>query len=176
MRPLRRRPIRACVIPMVQKNVDAENLTVRQGADAPEGVAFHGEAVVVVHQAFGPTGESLVGVGDVEFDGFAAITLKVKSGERSGLVHLSPIHGDRRKEGETFPDGATLELLCPTSGKPLDYVPELDEDGAQYFAIYMTPRLAAGPAAYLSNVWGHYDSRVVDDQELISRWVAKHEG
>ena len=67
MRPLRRRPIRACVIPMVQKNVDAENLTVRQGADAPEGVAFHGEAVVVVHQAFGPTGESLVGVGDVEY-------------------------------------------------------------------------------------------------------------
>ena len=87
---------------------------------------------------------------------------------------MSPIHGDARKVCEVeVPEGTTCELLCPVSGKALERVGKvLPNSEAEYCAIYLSPRLDKGPAIYISNVWGHYHSRVVHTGELISHWAA----
>ncbi len=156
--------------------VDSQNLTVT-GATASVGVTVEDETIIIINQAYGPDGEKLIGVSSVSFDGFPAITLKLRAAGKEGLVHLSPIHGDRRKDGFTdIPAGTKCELLTP-SGKPLDKIGKVVEGGdAEYYAIYLSPKLARGPAIYVSDVWGHYHSRVVDNNELISAWAAAEEG
>jgi hypothetical protein len=135
------------------------------------------DVVIVVTQAFGPRGDNLVGISDVQFDGHPAVTLKVRADGREGLVHLSPIHGDNRKAGLTdIPVGTHCELLCPVSGEPLPFVGNVEDgSGAGYYAIYLTPQLAAGSTVMVSDTWGHYHSRIIDDFELISHWAAHEE-
>lgn len=147
---------------------DARHVTVEGGGE---------EAVIIVTQAYGPTGASLVAVSDVCFSGYPAVTVGVRANGQEGLVHLSPIHGDARKQSDIdVPLGTRCELFCPTSGAPLDKVGEL-EDGsdASYFALYLTPKLSHGEMVQITDVWGHYHSRIVDDMELISYWAATHE-
>ena len=131
------------------------------------------DVLVVVTQAYGPTGKSLVGVDGVEFDGYAALALDVKAGDHTGRVYLSPIHGDPRKRGMAdLPLGTKCELYCPVSGQQLDYVGEVgDGSGAEYWAIYLTEDLSKGEMVQVSDVWGHYHSRVVDDFEMLSVWA-----
>lgn len=159
--------------------VDRRNLTVtgkhRIVSDAH--VAVENDVVVIVTQAYGPRGDNLVGISDVTFDGHPAVTLKVRASGREGLVHLSPIHGDSRKAGFTdIPAGTRCELLCPVSNQPLDIVGEVEDgSGARYYAIYLTPQLSRGSMVMISDVWGHYHSRIIDDFELISAWASSHE-
>ena len=131
------------------------------------------DVVIVVTQAFGPNGDNLVGISDVTFDGHPAITIKLRAPDGEGLVHLSPIHGDDRKQGFVdIPSGTKCELLCPVSGQPLDRVPEVEGDeDTDYFAIYLTPERSLGAMVAISDVWGHYHSRIVDHFELISTWI-----
>ena len=159
-------------------HIDRRNLRVtgrhRAVSDAGIRVDEDGGAVIIVTQAFGPRGDNLVAISDVEFDGHPAVTLKIKAGDREGLVHLSPIHGDERKAGMTdVPAGTRCELFCPVSGQALDVVGDVeDASGARYYAIYLTPQLSQGSMVMISDVWGHYHSRIVDDFELISAWAA----
>ena len=99
--------------------------------------------------------------------------MKIVAGGKSGLIHLSPIHGDGRKSGLLdIAPGQRCELRCPVSDQPLDMVGEVeDKSGARYFAIYLTPQLSRGSMVMISDVWGHYHSRIIDDFELISAWA-----
>jgi len=157
------------------KAVTTPNLSVSE-VEAALGAA-DGGVVIVVTQAFGPRGDNLVGISDVMFDGHPAVTLRLRAAGREGLIHLSPIHGDGRKQGFTdVPAGTRCELLCPVSGQPLDFVSEVEDgSGARYFAIYLTDQLSQGSMVMVSDVWGHYHSRIVDDFELISAWAASHD-
>ena len=157
------------------KAVTTPNLSVSE-VEAALGAA-DGGVVIVVTQAFGPRGDNLVGISDVTFDGHPAVTLKLRAAGREGLIHLSPIHGDGRKQGFTdVAPGTRCELLCPVSGQPLDFVSEVEDgSGARYFAIYLTDQLSQGSMVMVSDVWGHYHSRIVDDFELISAWAASHD-
>ena len=60
----------------------------------------------------------------------------------------------------------------------LDVIGDI-EDGSkvagQYCAIYLTPALSEGSLVMVSNIWGHYHSRIVHDSELISFWASQHE-
>lgn len=166
---------------MSSENVDVDNLELTGKKPEGEGansLSFADDVTIVVSQAFGPTGENLVGVSDVTFDGFPALSLLVRSGDREELVHLSPIHGDRRKLGlDGLAAGSKCELLCPVSKKPLDRIGKVVEDGdAEYFAIYLTPKLDRGSTIYVSDVWGHHHSRIVDNNELISYWATAEAG
>ena len=160
--------------------IDRKNLRVtgkhKAVAEPHVDVVGDHEATVVVTQAYGPRGDNLVGISDVTFDGYPAVTIAIKAGDRQGLVHLSPIHGDSRKEGLTdIPVGTVCELSCPVSGLPLDRVGEVEDGtGAIYYALYLTPALSKGSMVMISNVWGHYHSRIVDNFELISAWAASH--
>jgi hypothetical protein len=158
-------------------HVDRRNLRVtgnhRAVSDAGIVVDEGGAVMVIVTQAFGPRGDNIVGISEYEFDGHPAVTLKVRGGGREGLVHLSPIHGDARKHGLTdIPAGTKCELICPVSGQVLDIVGDVEDgSGARYFAIYLTPQLSQGSMVMISDVWGHYHSRIIDDFELISAWA-----
>ncbi len=161
--------------------VDRKNLRItgnhRAVAEPHVDIRDDGDVVVVVTQAYGPRGDNLVGVSDVTFDGHPAVTLKLRASGREGLVHISPIHGDTRKSGFTDVEAGTVcELFCPVSGEPLPRVGDVeDQSGAGYFALYLTPQLSNGSMVMISDVWGHYHSRIIDDFELISAWAANQE-
>jgi len=129
---------------------------------------------IVVTRAYGPKGDNIVGLSDVTFDGFPAITLEVSTPDgRRGPVHLSPIHGDNRKVG--FVDiepGTKVSLWCPVSKQRLDRIGDVEDKkyGAEYYALYLTDKLTEGSMVAISDVWGHYHSRIIDDFELISHW------
>jgi len=166
------------------EHVDRDNLSItgKHLAISERHVAIEEDeagVMIVVTRAFGPKGHDLVGLSDVTFDGFPAITIEVETpdGQR-GPVHLSPIHGDNRKTGfTTIEPGTKVKLFCPVSKLSLDHIGEVEdrEHGAQYFAIYLTNKLSEGSMVAVSDVWGHYHSRIVDDFELISHWH-NHEG
>ena len=143
----------------------------------PAPSAATDDVVVIVTQAYGPQGHNLVGISDVQFDGHPAVTVGIRANGQEGLVHLSPIHGDGRKQGLTdLPQGTRCELFCPVSGQALDLVGEVEDgSGARYYAIYLTPQLSRGSMVMVSDLWGHYHSRIIDDFELISAWAATHE-
>ena len=129
---------------------------------------------LVVTQAFGPGGDNLVGWSDVRFNGHPAITVLVRTPEgREGLVHLSPIHGDTRRQGFTdIAEGTRCDLLCPVTRRPLEPLGAVDDgSGAVYHALYLTPRLSSGHAIAISDIWGHFNSRLVDDEADISYWI-----
>jgi len=156
--------------------VDRRNLTItgRHRVVTPP-VTVENDVLVIVTQAFGPRGDNLVGISGVEFDGYPAVTIGIRVAGQAGLFHLSPIHGDDRKTRpfEIAP-GTRCELFCPVSQLPLDLVGDV-EDGsdARYYAIYLTPQLSRGSMLMISDVWGHYHSRIIDDFELISAWAAR---
>jgi hypothetical protein len=159
--------------------VDRRNLRITGKHRTVTGpnVAVQNDVVVIVTQAYGPRGDNLVGISDVQFDGHPAVTLGIRAGGRAGLVHLSPIHGDSRKQGMIdIEPGTRCELFCPVSNQPLDIVGEVEDgSGARYYAIYLTPQLSRGSMVMVSDVWGHYHSRIIDDFELISAWAASQD-
>jgi hypothetical protein len=158
--------------------VDRTNLRITGRHKAVTGhVTVENDVLVIVTQAFGPRGDNLVGIAGVEFDGHPAVTLGIRAGDREGLVHLSPIHGDGRKSKPfEIENGTKCELFCPVSKQPLDLVGEVEDgSGARYFAIYLTPQLSRGSMVMISDLWGHYHSRIIDDFELISAWAARQD-
>lgn len=159
--------------------VDRSNLRItgRHKAVAGPHVTVEDDVLVIVTQAFGPRGDNLVGISDVTFDGHPAVTLGISALGQEGLVHLSPIHGDGRKiTGFEIPPGTRCELFCPVSRQPLDLVGEVEDgSGARYFAIYLTTQLSRGSMVMISDIWGHYHSRIIDDFELISAWASRQD-
>ena len=163
--------------------VDRSNLTITGRHHAVTGphLTVEDNVLVIITQAFGPRGDNLVGISDVEFDGHPAITLGIRAQGREGLmegrVHLSPIHGDGRKVPPFhIPAGTHCELFCPVYRQPLDLVGDVEDgSGARYYAIYLTPQLSRGSMVMVSDVWGHHHSRIIDEFELISAWAARLE-
>ncbi len=158
--------------------VDRQNLTItgRHRAVTGSHVTVEGDVLVIVTQAFGPRGDNLVGISDVAFDGYPAVTIGIRVAGKEGLVHLSPVHGDGRKSKPfDIAPGTRCVLFCPISRQPLDLVGEVEDgSGASYYAIYLTPQLSQGSMVMVSDLWGHYHSRIIDDFELISAWAARH--
>lgn len=164
---------------MANDHVDTENLRItgaHKAVDAPN-VDIKNDVVIIITQLFGPRGDNLVGISGVEFDGYPAVSVGVRTPGGEGIVHLSPIHGDNRKSGFTdIAVGTVCELFCPVSKQPLDLIGDIEGDlDAQYYALYLTPARTEGSVVMISNVWGHYHSRIVDNFELISHWANEHD-
>ena len=79
--------------------------------------------------------------------------------------------------GERISEVLDQEHFLPATGQGIVGLTTRAEDAAtRYFAIYLTPELSKGAAVGISDVWGHYHSRIVDDNELISYWAAHQLG
>jgi hypothetical protein len=162
---------------MSSNHIDRKRLRItgrhRAHRDSHVEVSENREGVtIVVTQAFGPRGDSLIGLSDVQFDDYPALTLLVDADGKQDLLHLSPIHGDSRKAGFTdIEPGTRVQLLCPVSKQPLDRVPDVSGDlETIYYAIYLTAELSMGSIVAMSDIWAHPHSRIVDNFELISLW------
>lgn len=125
--------------------------------------------VVVVTRAFGPDGEDLMAHEGPKFSGSPGVKLLVKQGDLEEEVVLSPYYGDPDKiHGASFKDGEPCELFCPDSGKPLDKIPGMKtEDGGEYYAIYLTSKLADGELVAVNNIWGNTNSRLMSEDEML---------
>lgn len=159
---------------MNESHIDRDNLQISGRHEALRGAAHLGVSgaadgvEIIVTHAYGPGGDDLVGRSGISFDGYPAVTLLVRAGDREGLVHLSPIHGDARKTGFTdIEPGTRCELLCPVTRQPLDPV----EGAPGYRALYLTPQRSMGSIVALCEVWGQYQSRILHDFDLISAWA-----
>ena len=73
---------------------------------------------------------------------------------------------------EGLAEGTKCEVLCPVSGEPLPRLGKIGDGDAEYCAIYLTPKLDEGSTIFVSDTWGHHHSRIVDNNEMISLWVA----
>jgi hypothetical protein len=163
---------------MPKEHVDPQNLQLHQVPEQHDSFQPVSEAVtLVVTQAFGPGGHNLAGFSDVKFNGYPAISLLLRTADgREGLVHLSPIHGDKRKTGFTdIVPGTRCTLLCPVTKQPLEELGPVDDGtGARYYALYLTPKLSKGHAVAVTDIWDHFHSRIVDDEAVISYWAQTH--
>jgi hypothetical protein len=162
---------------MHNEPVVASSQVDRSPADPRGRPAPSDNVTLVVTQAFGPGGDNLVGLSEVRFNGHPAITVLVRTPEgREGIVHLSPIHGDTRRQGFTdIAPGTRCTLLCPVTRRPLEPLGAVgDGSGAVYHALYLTPQLSRGHAIAISDIWGHFNSRLVDDEAVISYWAQEN--
>lgn len=125
--------------------------------------------LVVVTRAFGPDGEDLMAYDGPKFSGAPGIKLLVRQGDIEDEVFLSPYYGDPDKKFDApFEEGKPCELLCPESEEPLDKIPGMtSDDGGEYFAIYLTPRLKDGELVAVNNVWGNTNSRIMSEDEML---------
>lgn len=133
------------------------------------GLSEAGE-VVVVTQAFGPQGENLIAKEGPRFSGEPGIKLRVKQGDIEDDVYLSPFFGDPSKiHTAAFKDGVPCELFCPSSGHALDKIPGMSTDeGGEFYAVYLTPRLGRGEMVAINNIWGNASSRMLSEDELLA--------
>ena len=60
--------------------VDRQNLSItgRHKAVTGSHLAVENDVVVIVTQAFGPRGDNLVGIADVQFDGHPSVTVGIR--------------------------------------------------------------------------------------------------
>lgn len=153
----------------MSQNEDSNPFSTRPPTDSRLEEMGEEGYVVVVTRAFGPNGEDLMADDGPEFSGSPGVKLLVKQGDTEGFVYLSPYYGDPAKVTDTeFEDGTPCELLCPETREHLDKIPGMtSEDGGEYFAIYLTPRLKDGELVAINNVWGNTNSRIMSEDELL---------
>jgi len=167
----------------LEGEVDRDNLTVTGAHDGRQSRvsvipgATPEESIIIVNEAYDGNGHDVVGYSEEKFSGYPAVSVGVRAGDREGIVHLSPIHGDIRKRGFTdIENGTKVELFCPVCEELLDKVGDVEDgSGASYYALYLTGKRDHGAMVMISDVWGHYHSRVIDDMDVISYWAKTHE-
>ena len=125
---------------------------------------------IIVTQAFCSEGHSLMGISDVKFDGYPAVSVRVVTDTQDGLVHLSPLYGDARKACDlSIARGERCKIFCPVGDHPLDCVGHDEQSGVGYYAIYLTSRLGEGELVAVSDLWDDFDSRLLDNVDMFLR-------
>ncbi len=125
--------------------------------------------VVLVTQAFGPNGESLIDHSGPLFSGEPGVKIHVKQGTLEEDVVLSPYFGDSAKVSTLpFVDGEECELSVPGSGASFNRLPLKSKDGSSFFAIYLTSDLQNGTLVAINNVWGNHTSKMLDEMEYMT--------
>ncbi|HOW26044.1 MAG TPA: hypothetical protein PK711_10280 [Bacteroidales bacterium] len=76
-------------------------------------------SLLVISQCYCPEGHNLVSSRAI-FDGYEGILLKVRKGDQTGLVALSPVYGvkSRISYDIDLKKGDILQILCPVCEKP----------------------------------------------------------
>jgi len=143
----------------------------------PESSLKHIDNVfIVVTEAFCPNGHNLIGPGNEDFDGYPGISLQISDGEKSGILYVSPIHGDGTKKGlVNWKDGQKLTICCPHCGVRIPRLagchcsPSSPMNG-DLLKLYTTAALNDSHIMAFCNVWGCRRSRTIDNWNIISEY------
>ncbi len=164
------------MLPRMPSDDASKGLRVGPKEPSPETHIRHDEVLIVLTQAYCPSGHNLIRPGE-KFDGFDGLHLWISGGKVEGLVVVSPIHGDHRKRGISFPDGTQLEIACPECRKPLPRLcPCSCGHGGSLRTIYLTPGLSESYQAAVCDIWGCPRSRVIDSNEILSEFIEAENG
>lgn len=129
--------------------------------------------VIVVTRAFGPNGEDLIDYDGPTFSGEPGVKLRVTQGDVSEDVVLSPYYGDPSKIfSADFESGEPCQLSVPETGAPLDKIPGMKTDeGGEFFAVYLTPKLGDGELVAVNNIWGNTNSQMLSEGDILKLYA-----
>lgn len=132
------------------------------------------DALIVVTQAYDQDGNPLITDDNPKFGGYPGVKLLVRAAGQDYDIVLSPIHGHNEKiGGDGIPDGAQVQICSPATGKELPhYGPHATGVGG-YRSIYLSPDLNTAQVVAVYDVWGVQDSRIIDEYEILSEFVAR---
>jgi hypothetical protein len=165
---------------MPKKDVDKARIKIASVPPPDSSIIRVDDVFIVVTQAFCPKGHNLVENDNDQFDGYPGIKLLLESdlGE-SGVVYLSPFHGDGSKKGKTdWPIGTKLRIRCPTCGEQLPVLakchcdPSISPNGGDLVKLFLSPALTDSHILALCNVWGCRKSRTIDNWLIISEYLS----
>lgn len=102
----------------------------------------------VITACYCPQGHNLVG-DSVKFGPYFGIDIKLKTGEREGLLSLSPLIGDRRRKFFDFEPvgGEIVDVCCPSCSESLP-IYDICTCGAYLVSLF------SGPEADFANCIG----------------------
>jgi hypothetical protein len=131
------------------------------------------DALIVVTQAYDQDGNPLITDDNPKFGGHPGVRLLVRTDDHEYDVVLSPIHGHNEKiGGDGIPDGALVEICSPATGNPLPFYGPHASGVGSYRSIYLSPELNKAHVVAVYDVWGMQDSRIIDEYEILSEFVA----
>ncbi|MBU1535165.1 hypothetical protein KKF84_07580 [Myxococcota bacterium] len=157
---------------MNKEEINQDELVIHGEDPSTEGkIMVEDNVYIIVTQAFCPKGHNLVGVGKHLFDGYPGICVSVTDGKKSGLLELSPFHGDPTKVGISFDDGQVVKVTCPTCGIEFESIGKCTCVTGNLRKIYLSKKLTEAYMIALCDTWGCYLSRVIDDNELFSEFT-----
>ena len=137
-------------------------------------VAVVEDAVVVLTKAYSHRGHNLVTPDNATFFGYPGVKVSVQVGDEVEAVVLSPVHGHHeRVGGEAIAEGTLCRICCPVTGEELPAYAPCSCGRAQLRSIYLTPDLDQAHVVAICEVWGCPCSRIVDEWEILSEFVAR---
>lgn len=130
------------------------------------------EALVVVTRAFDHQGNSLITEDNPTFAGFPGVRVRVRFGDTTEDVTLSPIHGHHsRVGGDNIPVGTKCSVRSSAVNEELLAYAPCQCGLGTLRAIFLNPDPATAGVAAICDVWGCQRSRIVDEWEILSEFV-----
>ena len=165
---------------MPKRDVDQNRVKIASVPPADSSIIQVDDVFIVVTQAFCQNGHNLVENDNELFDGYPGIKLHLTDGQgTSGIVYLSPFHGDSSKKGKTdWPTGAKLVVRCPICESPLPTLakchcdPSISPNGGDLVKLFLSPARTDSHIIALCNVWGCRKSRTIDNWHIISEYLS----
>jgi len=135
---------------------------------AESGAQLRDGAFIIVTQAFCPAGHDLIAYPGPLFDGFPGISVRVKVNRAEGLVTLSPMHGDARRQGDdVLVEGERCEVLCPVCDVALPELAPCDCGQGMLRSLDLVPR-GGGEIAAICDRVGCHRSRVANGLDVLA--------
>jgi hypothetical protein len=165
---------------MPKKDVDKGRVKIASVPPPDSSIIRVDDVFIVVTQAFCQNGHNLVENDNELFDGYPGIKLRLCDGHgASGIVFLSPFHGDGSKKGKAdWPAGTKLQVRCPTCDAQLPVLakchcdPAISKGGGDLVKLFLSPALTDSHILALCNVWGCRKSRTIDNWHIISEYLS----
>ena len=126
------------------------------------------DKILVVSRLYCPDGHSLMSTRAV-FNGYPGIMIKVKKGDRNGLIALSPIYGSKARISVDIDleSGEVVDLHCPVCDIPLPvYSP--CRCGADLVAFFPTTDADFTNCVAICNRVDCINSQILINDEVIS--------
>ncbi|HKL26434.1 MAG TPA: hypothetical protein VJ910_09445 [Desulfuromonadales bacterium] len=124
------------------------------------------ESGQVIAECYCQGGHSILS-NEAEFDGHPGLTLKLKNSRQEGLLSISPIIGDCRRQFIDFEriPGEVVEICCPVCAEPFPLYNECS-CGAHLIALFTSPRAQFSRCVGICQRIGCLHSELISERDL----------